>query len=42
VLQGIRDEAAFRLAREAFESFPIIESPLRMSVFEDGPVRGTP
>jgi predicted nucleic acid-binding protein len=35
VLQGIRDEAAFRLAREAFESFPIIESPLRMSVFEE-------
>ena len=35
VLQGFRDEAAFRTAREAMWSFPIVESPLRREVFED-------
>jgi predicted nucleic acid-binding protein len=35
VLQGVRDEAAFRLAREAMWSFPIVESPLRADVFEN-------
>jgi len=28
VLQGFRDEAAFRRAREAMLSFPVVESPL--------------
>ncbi len=35
VLQGFRDERAFRVAREAMLSFPIVESPLRRQVFED-------
>jgi predicted nucleic acid-binding protein len=35
VLQGFRDEDAFRLAREAMLSFPIVESPLRAGVFEE-------
>lgn len=35
VLQGFRDEAAFRLARDAMFSFPVIESPLRREVFEE-------
>ena len=34
VLQGIRDEAAYRTAREAMLSFPIVESPLRQEVYE--------
>jgi predicted nucleic acid-binding protein len=34
VLQGFRDESAFRLARAAMLSFPIVESPLRVEVFE--------
>jgi predicted nucleic acid-binding protein len=34
VLQGIRDEGAFRTAREALFSFPMVESPLREDVFE--------
>lgn len=34
VLQGFRDEAAFRTAREAMHAFPIVESPLRVEVFE--------
>lgn len=33
VLQGFRDERAFRLAREAMLSFPVVESPLRSDVF---------
>jgi predicted nucleic acid-binding protein len=33
VLQGFRDETAFRIAREAMFSFPIIESPLTEEVF---------
>jgi predicted nucleic acid-binding protein len=35
VLQGFRDEAAFRTAREAIWSFPVLESPLRAGVFEE-------
>ena len=35
VLQGFRDEAAFRLARDAMFSFPVVESPLRPEVFEE-------
>jgi predicted nucleic acid-binding protein len=34
VLQGFRDEAAFRTAREAMFALPIVESPLRSDVFE--------
>ncbi len=33
VLQGFRDEAAYRRAREAMLSLPIVESPLEASVF---------
>lgn len=35
VLQGFRDETAFRTAREAMLAFPIVESPLRAEVFDD-------
>ena len=35
VLQGFRDEAAFRVAREAMSALPIVESPLRASVFNE-------
>jgi hypothetical protein len=35
VLQGFRDETAFRTAREAMLAFPMVESPLRQSVFEE-------
>lgn len=34
VLQGIRDEGAYRTAREAMFSFPMVESPLRQDLFE--------
>ena len=34
VLQGFRDEGAFRLAREAMFALPVIESPLSSAVFE--------
>ena len=34
VLQGFRDEAAFRTAREALLSFPIVESPMRQEVYD--------
>lgn len=34
VLQGFREERAFRIAREAMLSFPIVESPLRQEIFE--------
>ncbi len=34
VLQGFRDERAFRLARESMFAFPLIDSPLRAEVFE--------
>lgn len=33
VLQGFRDEPAFRLAREAMLALPIVESPLRQDVY---------
>jgi predicted nucleic acid-binding protein len=33
VLQGFRDERAFRLAREAMMSFPLVEAPLGERVF---------
>jgi predicted nucleic acid-binding protein len=33
VLQGLRDEAAYRRAREAMLSLPIVESPLGEDVF---------
>jgi predicted nucleic acid-binding protein len=35
VLQGFRDEAAFRKARESMFNLPIIESPLEAAVFEE-------
>jgi len=35
VLQGFREERAFRVARESMKSFPIIESPLAIEVVED-------
>jgi predicted nucleic acid-binding protein len=35
VLQGFGDEAAFRTAREAIWSFPVVESPLGAPVFEE-------
>ncbi len=33
VLQGFRDEMAYRRAREAMLSLPVVESPLREDVF---------
>lgn len=35
VLQGFRDEAAYRTAHSAMFAFPVIESPLSRAVFED-------
>ncbi len=35
VLQGFREERAYRTAREAMFSFPIVESPLSRPVVED-------
>ena len=35
VLQGFRDEHAFRVAREAMSSLPMIESPLPMERFDE-------
>jgi len=35
VLQGFRDEPAFRVARDAMLAFPIVESPLRAVVFDE-------
>jgi predicted nucleic acid-binding protein len=35
VLQGFRDEHAFRVARDAMLAFPIVESPLRTVVFDE-------
>jgi predicted nucleic acid-binding protein len=35
VLQGFRDEQAYRRAREAMFSLPIVESPLGEDVFSD-------
>jgi hypothetical protein len=34
VLQGFRDQRAFRIAHEAMHALPIVESPLRDLVFE--------
>lgn len=34
VLQGFRDEAAYRTAREALLSFPLVEAPLRQEVYD--------
>ena len=35
VLQGFRDENAFRVARDSMNAFPIVESPLGEDVFDD-------
>ncbi|MBI2467852.1 MAG: PIN domain-containing protein [Candidatus Rokubacteria bacterium] len=35
VLQGFRDEPAFRVARDAMLAFPVVESPLRAVVFDE-------
>ena len=35
VLQGFRDENAFRTARDAMLALPIVESPLRNDVFAE-------
>lgn len=35
VLQGFRDERAFRTARDAMLALPIVESPLRVEVIEE-------
>lgn len=35
VLQGFRDEGAFRTAKEAMLALPVVESPLRRPVFEE-------
>jgi predicted nucleic acid-binding protein len=34
VLQGFQDEAAFRVARDSFFNFPLVENPLSQEVFE--------
>jgi predicted nucleic acid-binding protein len=35
VLQGFRDEAAFRVAHDSMLAFPIVESPLRWEVVDE-------
>ena len=35
VLQGFRDEGAYRLAREAMLALPLVEAPLRVEIVED-------
>jgi hypothetical protein len=35
VLQGFREEHAFRTARAALTAFPMVESPLSVEVFEE-------
>ena len=35
VLQGFRDEGAYQIAREAMLALPVVESPLRLEVFEE-------
>jgi predicted nucleic acid-binding protein len=35
VLQGFRDERAFRTARDAMKALPLVESPLTIGVFEE-------
>ena len=34
VLQGFRDERAFRIAHEAMSAFPMVESPLSQDIYE--------
>jgi predicted nucleic acid-binding protein len=34
ILQGFRDQSAFRIAREALLSLPVVESPMTLDVFE--------
>lgn len=38
VLQGFPDDRAYRKAREALLSFPIVEAPLQTEVFEEAVV----
>ena len=33
VLQGFRDEGAYRLARESMTAFPVVEAPMPLDVF---------
>ncbi|HEX7506713.1 MAG TPA: PIN domain-containing protein [Polyangia bacterium] len=35
ILQGLRDEASYRVAREALLSMPILESPMGQDVFTE-------
>ena len=35
VLQGFRDENAFRIARDSMRALPMVEAPLDLSVFEE-------
>lgn len=35
VLQGFREESAFRIARSAMLAFPLVEAPLSLDVFEE-------
>ena len=35
VLQGFRDEQAFRIAREAMRALPTVESPLTAGLFDE-------
>jgi predicted nucleic acid-binding protein len=35
VLQGFRDERAFRIAREAMHALPAVESPLSLAIVEE-------
>lgn len=35
VLQGFRDESAFRIAREAMHAFPLVEAPLETAAFDE-------
>ena len=35
VLQGFRDDRAFRVARDAMRALPIVEAPLGRAAFED-------
>jgi predicted nucleic acid-binding protein len=35
VLQGFKEERAFRIARDSMLAFPIVESPLSVDVYEE-------
>lgn len=35
VLQGFREETAYRIARDSMLAFPMVESPLRAEVFDE-------